>query len=96
MERPLNPRDFLNFDKFITPSLVTIIYWLGIASIVVSGLFAILASFSMYGGGISRAIGALVFIVFGVLMWRIVCEAIILSFRIYGRLTEIRDGLNRR
>lgn len=92
----MDPKSFLNFDKFVTPSLVAIIYWLGLICVLVAGLGMIFTAFSVFGGGLKQVLTGILFIVFGALMVRIFCEAIMLSFRIYGRLTEIRDLLNRR
>ena len=51
-------KDFLNFEKFLTPSLVKIVYWIGIIGITISALVAFFTSFSSFGGGIWVAFGS--------------------------------------
>lgn len=91
----MNFQDMTSFDKFLTPSLIKIVYWLGIAAIVIVSLITIFSAFSYMGGGIKQILGGLFMLVAGTIFWRVACEGIILSFRIYDRLTEIRDRLPR-
>lgn len=91
----MNIKDMSNFEKFLTPSLIKLVYWIGIAVISISSLGTILSSFSAFGGGLKQAIIGLVMLVFGIIVWRVICEGIILSFKIYDRLTEIKDRLPR-
>lgn len=88
-------KDFLNFEKFLTPSLVKIVYWIGIIAITISTAGAFFTSFSSFGGGLRVALGSIVAFVVGIIFWRVLCEGIMLSFRIYDRLTEIKDRLPR-
>lgn len=91
----------LYFDKFITPSLVQAIYMVGLSFIVI-GAFSIGPLFlSNAGGGktnilyfvlISIILGVVVTVIGGTI-WRIVCEFIILAFKMFERMTEIRDRL---
>ncbi|KAB0573716.1 DUF4282 domain-containing protein [Brucella pituitosa] len=85
-------KDCLLFDKFITTSLVTIIYWLGLlVNVSLSVIFA--AGFLSNEGMVIRILGGLFVLVFSAIIWRVICEGIILVFRIYDRLTEIRGHL---
>ena len=84
-----------SFDKFLTPTLIKVVYWIGNAGIALISLMMILSAFSYMGRGVMQVLGAIVFFVVGVIFWRVMCEGIMLSFRIYDRLTEIRDRLPR-
>lgn len=84
-----------NFDKFLTPSLIRIVYWIGIVSIVIASLGVILTAFSFAGGGFKQVFGGIITLIFGIIFWRVMCEGIILSFKVYERLTEIKDRLPR-
>ncbi len=89
-------KDITGFDKFLTPSLIKIVYWIGIVGIIITSLLTIFTAFSYYGGGIRQVFGGIVILVVGLIFWRVICEGIILSFKVYDRLTEIRDRLSQR
>ncbi|MFK4823891.1 DUF4282 domain-containing protein [Paenochrobactrum sp. BZR 588] len=83
------------FDKFLTPTLIAVVYWIGNVGIAFAAIRTILSAYSYMGGGFFKIIGSLIFFIIGLIFWRVICEGIILSFRIYDRLTEIRDRLPR-
>jgi Na+/proline symporter len=74
-------QDYLSFRKMITPAFIQIIFWIGVAAIVIGGLFAM--DQSIFGG----LLGMLV----GLLVWRIYCELMLILFKIHERLGEISD-----
>ncbi len=83
--------DFFDFEKLVTPSVIKVIYWLGIAVLAVFGL----ASFFMglLSGSIGAGLLSLVGSVLGLLLWRVMCELYIVIFGMFDRLGQIRDGL---
>jgi hypothetical protein len=83
--------DLLSFEKFVTPTLVKIIYWLGIAAIVLAGLFGFFASLA--NGALGTALLGLIFTLLGLLGWRVLCEIYIVVFGMFERLGSIRDAL---
>ncbi|MBB6260110.1 hypothetical protein FHS77_000634 [Paenochrobactrum gallinarii] len=91
----MNIQDMTSFDKFLTPTLIKVVYWIGNAGIALMSLMMILSAFSYMGRGVMQVLGAIVFFVVGLIFWRVMCEGIMLTFRIYDRLTEIRDRLPR-
>jgi predicted membrane metal-binding protein len=88
-------RGLFQWDRFITPTIIKVFYWLVIVLIVLSGLsgiFAGLASMAVspFSGFITillNVAGVLVGIVFS----RIAAEAILIVFRINEHLGAIRD-----
>ena len=92
-------KSFLNFDQFITPRVITVLYWIQIVGVVI-------IAFSGIGGGIyytgnggfyrssftfsSFLAGIFIFVV-GVLMVRVMNELIIVLFRIQEHLKAIRE-----
>ena len=51
---------FLNFDEMITPVIFKVIFWIGVALTVISGLGLIISGIgSRYGGGIQVLMGLL-------------------------------------
>ncbi len=85
--------DFLKFKKMITPAIIQILFWVGVAVSVISGLVAMGSSFGRYGGGAATFIMGLLILVLGPVAVRIYCELLILFFRMNETLTEIKNGL---
>lgn len=85
----MNP--YLNFDKMITPVLIKVIFWVGAAILALSGL-GILFSSSTYGA--EKLLG-LVLIALGPLLWRVICEQIIVFFKIHEEVRRISDAQQR-
>lgn len=88
-------KDFLSFEKFLTPSLVRVVYWIGLIALTIAELVALSQTFGVYGRGLAGAIVTLVGYAVALIFWRVICEGIMLSFRVFDRLTEIRDRLPR-
>lgn len=87
---------FIRFDKMITPTIIKILFWIGVALSVLSGLGFIIAGMnSYYGGGIQVFTGLLV-IVIGPLVVRVYCELLIIFFKMHESLREIKTLLNKR
>ncbi len=88
-------RDLFQWDRFITPTIIKIFYWLVIILIVLAGLSGIFASLSSmavspFSGFITillNVAGVLVGIVFS----RIAAESILIVFRINEHLGAIRE-----
>ena len=91
----------MNFDKFVAPVLIRIVYWIGIVLIALSTLMGLAGTSMMgagmmgagmmgagYGGGFSLggALFALLAGVAGFLIWRVICEVWIVLFSINDRL----------
>jgi len=78
--------DVLTFRKMITPTIIQIIFWLGVVACLISGLGTMVSL--PFGLGV---IPGLLILVLGTLGVRIWCELIILAFRIYDTLQEIKN-----
>lgn len=84
---------FLSFDKFVTPAVIKVVYWIGIVLIVISGALWAFSSAQFYGvSPIGTVIGAIIFVILGVLFWRVYCELVMLFFKIYDELVGIRKN----
>lgn len=78
-------KDLLFFDKLVTPKVINVIYWLMLGCTVLSGLRAM---FSHYGGGFLSAIFILVT---GAIAARVICEVLIVLFKINENMKKIAD-----
>lgn len=87
--------DFASFEKLIAPSVVKIVYWIGLVFIAVSGIVGFFGAFLSGYGSTFHALLVLVGAIVGLLLWRVFCEIYIVVFGIFERLGEIRDGLTR-
>jgi len=85
--------DFLNFRKMITPTIIKVLFWIGVAACVIGALVMMVGSFGRYGGGAGQFLGGLLFLVLGPIGVRIYCELLILLFRMNDTLIEIKDEL---
>ncbi len=81
--------NLFNFEKFLSPYLVTIIYWLGV---VIAAYLAMRIGVQKDSSVYEIILAGGVF-VSGLIIWRVFCEALVLAFKIFDRLTEIRDRL---
>ena len=84
--------EFASFRKFITPVIVQIVFWIGVVVIVIGTLASIFAGDQVSTAAGVPAAGPVLSILGGILflfVWRIWCELVMLSFKIYEELTII-------
>ena len=94
-------QQFISFDKMITPTIIKILFWIGVA---LSGLFAIILIFTglgqMFSGfgegfyGFLMVLLGLASFVVGTLMSRIYCELLIVVFKMQEALSSIDRKLD--
>jgi hypothetical protein len=88
-------QDLFQWDRFITPTIIKIFYWLAIGLSVLwglAGVFGGLAAMMLNPfTGFILVILSLVGIVAGVIFARIVAEFVLIVFRINEHLGAIRD-----
>lgn len=74
--------EFISFDKMLTPTLIKIIFWIGVAASVITGLIV------MSEGGFAFILGLLV-MALGSFITRIYCELLIVFFKIHESIVEL-------
>jgi hypothetical protein len=84
LKEPL-PRRVLFFDDLLTPSLIRVLYWLGILAVVWTGIGY------FFSNGFFGMFEALVYIVGGVIALRIMAELVMLLFKINQNLEKLVD-----
>jgi hypothetical protein len=87
--------DLFQWERFITPSIIRLFYWLMVLIVLLSGLSGLftaigLVRVSLLSGAVT-AIVSLVGMLFGILFARIVTEFILMIFRINEHLAAIRN-----
>ena len=82
--------DFINFKKMLTPIIIKVLFWVGVALAILGGLATIVGGLSNDGGGKAVLMGLLM-IVLGPVIVRIYCELLIVIFSINDTLTDIKN-----
>ena len=87
-------RDLFQWERFVTPSIIKLFFWLAIGIIGLFGLSAIASAVQMMavsaGVGMFMLIMSLLGVTIGVLFARIVAEFVLIVFRINEHLGAIR------
>ena len=88
-------RDLFQWERFITPSIIKIFYWLAVIMAVLAGLQAVFAGLGIMlsnpiAGLLAMLAGILVALI-GVIFARIGAEFILIVFRINEHLGAIRS-----
>ena len=78
---------FFSFDRMITPTIIKIVFWIGLALTVLLGLGLLIAG---NNGGV-RVLG-LVYLIFGPILWRVYCEILIVVFKMQEHLAAIEQN----
>ncbi|MCK4407785.1 MAG: hypothetical protein KAT33_03250 [Bacteroidales bacterium] len=75
-------KEFITFEKMIAPIIIMIVFWI---AVLVDVIFAFITMFtvSIWAG--------LAILIFGPLLLRVYFELMIVIFKIFGTLKEIRD-----
>ncbi|MCK4808119.1 MAG: DUF4282 domain-containing protein [Candidatus Aenigmarchaeota archaeon] len=79
--------DFLEFKKLITSPLIKILYILNVIIITLSGIGLMFTDEILLG---------LAVIIFGNLWWRLMCEFVIVIFRIHDTLVDISSSKSKK
>jgi hypothetical protein len=87
--------DLFQWERFITPSIIKVFYWLAIGMSALFGLSGIISGFALMSlhplAGLLWVIASLIGIGIGVMFARIVSEFILIMFRINEHLGAIRQ-----
>ena len=87
--------DLFQWERFVTPSIIKLFFWLAVAIIVLFGLSGLASAVQMMavsaGVGVFMLIGSLLGITIGILFARIVAEFVLIVFRINEHLGAIRS-----
>ncbi|MBE7374173.1 DUF4282 domain-containing protein [Pseudomonas lopnurensis] len=75
-------KDLFFFDAMLTPKIITLIYWLGLISVVVGAVA------TLFAGALFQALGILVFGLIGTRVW---CELLIVLFKIHENLQKVAN-----
>lgn len=74
------------FDSMLTPKIITLVYWLILLLVVISGVRLIVS-----GSGLVSILGGGVAIIGGAVFARIWCELMIVLFKIHENLKKVAE-----
>ena len=80
-------KDFLTFRKMITPMIIQILFWIGVAFTVIGGFV------TMFTGGFLPGLGMVILGPIGVRLWT---ELLIVIFKINDTLTDIKNNTDKK
>jgi hypothetical protein len=90
-----NAGDLFQWERFITPSIIKLFYWLCVAIAILGGLSGVISSFRVMAyspiAGFIMAIMCVVAVLVGVIFARIAAEYVLIVFRINEHLGAIRN-----
>jgi uncharacterized membrane protein len=92
----LSFRDLFQWERFITPSIIKLFFWLAIAVILLVGLANLASAVQMMaispGVGVFMLLGTLLGVVIAIVLARIVAEFVLIVFRINEHLGALRNA----
>jgi len=88
-------KEFVSFDKMITPAVIKIVFWIGIAFSVLMALISFGSAFTEQGSAANFILSFMILLV-GPLLVRIYCELIMLGFKMVQSLGEINEKLDKK
>jgi hypothetical protein len=88
-------RDLFQWERFITPSIIKIFYWLAAVVSVLAGLSGVFSGLRLMLldpiSGLFFVLASLIGLLIGVIAARIVAEYVLIIFRINEHLGAIRN-----
>ncbi len=88
-------RDLFQWERFITPSIIRVFYWLAVLVSAIAGLAGIVSALQLMQfspiGGIIMAIVSIVGAFAAILAARIGAEFVLIMFRINEHLSALRN-----
>jgi hypothetical protein len=91
----LDLRDLFQWERFITPSIIKVFYWLSVGLSVLFAVGGILAGLAQLFvspiGGLITVVASVIGLLIGVILSRIIAEYVLIMFRINEHLGAIRN-----
>jgi hypothetical protein len=88
-------RDLFQWERFITPSIIKIFYWLAVGVAVLLGISGVLTGLALMFaspiGGLISVFASLIGAFIGIIFARIISEFFLIMFRINEHLGAIRS-----
>lgn len=89
----MNLQSFLSFNKMITPSIITVIYYILLVAVILGGLITIFAGLGAPFDGSGMTFMGFLILFLGPVLVRVYCEILIVLFRIPVSLVSVDETL---
>lgn len=87
---------FLNFDKLIGTKLIKLLYYIGLAAIVLFSILSLFGGIAMmtksFAGGLGTILLSVIGCAVGIVFWRFICEIYMLFFRISDDVRDLKNA----
>jgi len=87
----MNFKEFISFDKMITPVIIKILFYIGIVICIILGLSELIGGIA--AGSISIIFLGLITIVIGPVLVKVYCELVMVLFKILENLKDINNKM---
>lgn len=88
-------RDLFQWERFITPSIVRIFFWLAFFAALIAGIYGVLAGLQLLPfnplGALLVALGSIIGACLAILSARLVAEFVLITFRVNDHLGALRS-----
>lgn len=94
-------KNFLNFERMITPVIIKILFWIGLGGVAIGALVVFFGgiisgiSDNNFGTVLAGLLGGPIVLALGAIGVRVYSELLILAFRINETLTDIKEALDK-
>ena len=88
--------DYLVFRRMILPIIIQVLFWGGVLAIAGSTLELFSAAWKFadgFGEALVAFLSAALLFILGTVLWRCLCEAMILFYRINETLSEVKNAI---
>lgn len=89
--------DLFKWDRFVATSVIELLFWLLAAIAVLFGISGLLSGLALVqiapGHGLLAIAGSIIGTLAAIVAARVVCEAVVMLFRVNENLMDIRDSL---
>lgn len=89
--------DLFKWDRFVATSVIELLFWLLAAIAVLFGISGLLSGLALVqiapGHGLLAIAGSMIGTLAAIVAARVVCEAVVMLFRVNENLMDIRDSL---
>jgi hypothetical protein len=86
--------DLFQWERFVTPAIIKLFFWLAVGIVILFGLSGIASAFKLMsvspGAGILMLLAAILGVACGIIFARIASEFILIVFRINEHLGALR------
>ena len=87
----MNFKEFISFDKMITPVIIKILFYIGIVICIILGLSELIGGIA--AGSLSIIFLGLITIVIGPVLVKVYCELVMVLFKILENLKDINNKM---